>query len=195
MAEQANPRLRDEEAKSAEEESKPSSKPAFWARFLTRKWIAILLGVSIIVQGLGFTYYQLLRKARAARPSPEVSLGTFQFEADRTELGEVAGAEFSLYIALLEHVDQQARQRLTARKFRVQQDIEELLRQSHSGDFDDPNLRGLKRQLQERVNETLGMRAIADVIITDLKLKQSDKEVEPVTNTADTSPWMEKPSS
>ena len=60
------------------------------------------------------------------------------------------------------------------RRYAVQQDIEELLRQAHGADFADPVLGELKRQLQEQINRTLEMRAISQVIITDLELHQSD---------------------
>ena len=194
MTEEANLNARSEEAESAQSLSDTPKKTAFLGRFLTRKWIAIVLVASIVIHGLGFVCYRLLGKASPVSPSPEVSLGGFQFEADGGEFGGLARAEFSLHIALLEHVEQEARRRLQDRRFRVQQDVEELLRRAHRGDFDDPGLGELKRQLQEQVNETLGMRAIADVIITDLRLKPREKDIGSVTDTAEVVPWVEKPS-
>ena len=52
----------------------------------------------------------------------------------------------------------------------------------------------LDRQLQEQINETLGMRAIADVIITDLNLQRNPDAHTPITKTADSPPWVEEPS-
>ena len=194
MAEETNRDNRNEEAELAAKEPTPPTKAPSWRRFLTRKWIAIVVGVSIVVHGVGFVYYQCADNTPPVTPNPEVSLGTFRFEADKAEIGEITNAEFCLHIALLEHVDQAARRRLKAHKFRVQQDIEELLRQAHGGDFDDPNLGELKRQLQEQVNQTLGMRAIADVIITDLKLTHSDTDLGSVVDTGESVPWVEEPS-
>jgi flagellar basal body-associated protein FliL len=194
MAEEANQNEPKEDAESAPEKSKTTDKASFWARFLTRRWIAIVVGVSIVIHGIGFLYYQWADETPPVALSPEVSLGEFRFEAESTEIGRITGAEFSLYIALLEHVDRAARDRLDAHRFRVQQGIEELLRQAHSGDFDDPNLGDLKRRLQEQVNETLGMRAIADVIITDLTLQYNDKHPGSVVDSAESVPWVEEPS-
>ncbi len=58
-----------------------------------------------------------------------------------------------------------------------------MLRKAHDGDFDDPSLRELKRQMQEQINQTLGMRAIAAVIMADLKL-QGVRAAEPPMVTA-----------
>lgn len=196
MAEEANQDKRNQEAEAATEAEQPqtSSRLASWRRFLTAKWIAIVIVASIVIHGIGFAYFRLAGNSRPATSSPEVSLGVYRFKADQNEVGRIASAEFSLHIALLEQVDRVARRRLEAYRFRVQQDVEELLRRAHSGDFDDANLGELKRQLQEQINETLGMRAIADVIITDLKLQQSDADLGLVTDTAESVPWVEKPS-
>jgi flagellar basal body-associated protein FliL len=180
MAEQANQRNPNDEA--------------LWRRFLTPKWIAILVVVSIVIHGIGFACVRLASNSPPVVSRPEVSLGVFRFEAGESEVSRVAAAEFALHIALLEQVDQAARRRLEAYQFRVQQDVEELLRRAHGGDFEDPSLGELKRQLQERINETLGMRVIADVIITDLKIQRHDRNLGVATDTAEAVPWVEKPS-
>ena len=172
-----------------------SGKVAWWRRLLTRKWLAILVLASLVAHGIGFAYFRFTERRPPAITSPEVGLGTFRFEADDKQASRITNAEFSLHIALLEHVDGAARQRLDAYRFRVQQDVEELLRRAHGGDFDDPGLGELKRQLQERINETLGMRAIAEVIVTNLKLRHNNQDVGLVTGTAESVPWVEKPSS
>lgn len=194
MIEQPNRNAPDEEEDSTGEQSKTPGSSASWRRFLTQKWIAILVASSIVVHGACFLYYCLARRNSPETPSPEVCLGAFMFEADKAEGGRLVNAEFSLSVALLEHVDQAARRQLKAHRFRVQQDVEELLRRAHGGDFDDPTLGDLKRQLQEQVNETLGIRAVADVIITNLKLRRSDGEIGSMATTAETVPWVEKPS-
>ena len=182
-----------EEEESTEEQSKGSSKKGLLARIWTPKGIAVLVGVSVVAHGIGFAYYQWANKASAQSITPEVALGSFRFEGAENEKGRIAKAEFSIHIALLDQVNKVAHQRLQARRFRVQQDVEELLRQAHSGDFDDPNLGELKRQLQEKINETLGMRAIADVIITNLKTEQRQGDAKTIDKSAEALPWVEKP--
>jgi hypothetical protein len=123
-------------------------------------------------------------------------LGNYKFTADKTAGGTVASAEFSLYITVLEGLDRIARTRLDSHKFRVQEEIEALLRQTHSGDFDDPALNDLKRQIRERINQTLGNRVVSDVIIANLKITASNiKEPAATADTASSPPWLEKSSS
>lgn len=161
-----------------------------WART-----VLIVVVVSLVIQGGSALCYKVFRDQAPSDISREISLGTFHFEAEAEGAGQIAAAEFALHIALLDQVDIQAQQRIEARKYRVQQDIEELLRQAHSGDFEDPTLGELKRALQAQVNQTLDMRAIADVIITDLQLKHRPRQpVDPATETADlapTPPWVD----
>jgi flagellar basal body-associated protein FliL len=193
MAEEANQKKPDAEAQPTVKREE-SGKIASWRRFLRKNWIVILVAATVVVHGVGFAYFRLTHGSPALVASPEVSLGVFRFEASQNEVGRITGAEFSLHIALLEHVDRVARRRLEDCRFRVQQDVEELLRRAHGGDFEDPSLGELKRQLQEQINETLGMRAIADVIVTDLKLRRREGELPLVTNTVESVPWVEKPS-
>ncbi len=123
-------------------------------------------------------------------------MGNFEFTADKTAGGRVAGAEFSLYITALEGLDQIARTRLATHKYRLQEEIEALLRQTHSGDFDDPALNDLKRQIRERINQALGNRVVSDVIIANLKITASNNKEPAATADAESSPpWLEKSSS
>ena len=191
----SDPKDEAESPAETNETSEASGKAALWRRVVTPKWIAILVVVSVVVHGIGFACVRLADKSPPETSSPEVSLGLFQFEAGESEVGRITKAEFALHIALLKQVDQAARRRLEGYRFRVQQDVEELLRRAHGGDFEDPDLGELKRQLQERINETLGMRVIADVIITDLKLQHSDKDLGLATDNAESVPWVDKPSS
>jgi len=179
-----------------EEQKKPRRRAAeLLAKLLTKKGFGILLGVSIVLHGIGFAYYRLGGKQPPSTPSPEVSLGEFGFVADPAEGGvqggRVTNAEFRLHVALLQQVEPAARGQLAARKFRVREDIEELLRRAHSGDFDDPVLGDLKRRLQERINESLEMRAIADVIVTDLKLERDAQPIGTIREGAVSVPWVE----
>jgi flagellar basal body-associated protein FliL len=193
MAEEPNKNAEPEESEPTAEASPTAAKPSFLARLMPRKWIVLMLALSVVNFGIGFGCCRLLIRPPAVTTSPEVSLGVFSFHADPGELGSLADAQFSLHIALLDHVDQLARNQLETHQFRLRQDIEELLRQAHSGDFEDPKLGGLKRQLQEQVNQTLGMRVIADVIITDLQLNRSGNAPGTPVQAANV-PWAEPPS-
>ena len=170
----------------------PARGGTFW-RTLGRNWLLIVIVMfTIAIQGATFAYHRLHERTESPRTSPEVPLGAFRFEADKVEGGRTTRADFSLAIALPETMEQAARDRLFTHKFRVQQDVEELLRKAHSGDFDDPTLQELKRQLLEQVNQTLGMRVASDVILTDLKLQREPAPKAPLTDTAKSLPWQEK---
>ena len=196
MAEERTRHTDPNERDAHAEQPRTPGQRAFWKRLLTLKWFVVLLVLTIVVQGGFFTYYQCVARTPAPTPDAEVGLGDFGFRAGQAEKGRIVAAEFSLHLALLPQFTEAAHLRLETHKFRVQQDIEELLRQAHGADFDDPTLTELKRQLQEQVNETLGIRAIADVIITDLKLTINEKKADsPATETAELVPWVEKPSS
>lgn len=194
MAEQAAPK---DEASSPEESSNALSRLGGLRRFLTKKWIVIVIVASVVFHGLGFACYQLFGQSAPTDLRPEVSLGKFRFEADEAEGGRIRGAELSLHVALLEDVISAAQNRMETHKFRVRQDVEELFRQAHSGDFEDPNLRELKRQLQAQINKTLDLRmnVVSAVIITDLKL-ELNKQVqgESMAETGDTTLWVDSPS-
>ena len=71
-----------------------------------------------------------------------------------------------------------------------------MLRQIHSGDFGDPALNDLKRQIRERIDQALGNRVVSDVIITNLKFAAADvKEAPAAADSASSPPWLEKASS
>jgi flagellar basal body-associated protein FliL len=145
--------------------------PGFLARLgalLVRRWIVVVLAIWIAGNVAALFYFRAQQKTVPTPPPTEIALGDFQFRAEKGDPGRVASAKFGLHVSLIEDSDVAARKRLVDRQFRVQQDIEELLRGAHSGDFADPTLKELKRQLQERINETLGMKSVADVIITNL---------------------------
>lgn len=183
----------EETSDQASETSTPVSGSGFW-RTLGRNWLLIVVVMfTIAIQATTFAYHRLHERTEPPRISPEVPLGAFRFEADKVEGGRTTRADFSLAIALPETMEQAARDRLFTHKFRVQQDVEELLRKAHSGDFDDPTLQELKRQLLEQVNQTLGMRVASDIILTDLKLQREPAPKAPVTDTAKSVPWREKP--
>lgn len=193
MAEETSKEVKDTGAETnTTQAATPLKRGRLIKRVFNLKWLAVLLAVTVVVQGAVLTSYRWLGRGSAVGFSPEIGLGEFRFEADPSEAGRIASAEFTLHIALLEQVDQPARQRIQARNFRVQQDVEQLLRKAHSGDFDDPTLAGLKRQLQEQINETLGIRAIADVIVTDLELDFAAQHPDSNSGKARSAPWTER---
>lgn len=150
----------------------------------TVHWIVLLIVLSVIVHGIGFVCYRLSAHGNDAGGEPEISLGEFEYRAAPGEHSPLTDATFDLYITLLDAPNLKAREQLAARRYRVEQDIEQLLRRAHAGDFDDPNVAELKRQIQEQINESLGMRVVADVIITNLKLQFTDQAEPPPTTAA-----------
>lgn len=160
-----------------------------------RRWFAILLGAWLVVNGIGLTIYHYRTQPVEAALSNEVDLGRFQYLPSREERPRLLKASFHLHVALAPSTQQASRERLAARKYRVQQDLEELLRRAHPGDFEDPRLRDLKRQLMEQINETLGMPALAEVIITELELVGNDGGPAETPRARDTQPGSSPPTS
>lgn len=160
-----------ENAAAAGTASTASKSAPAWKRLLARSWVVVLV---IVLIGVQFAIFGYLRSSASTAPTtPEITLGEFQFE-DRTDsAAAIQSAEFKLHIGLLSEVDRDARLRLHARRFKVQQGVEELLRRAHSADFEDPSLGELKRQLQEQINTSLGIRAVSEIIITDLAIQRS----------------------
>jgi flagellar basal body-associated protein FliL len=190
-----------------------ASRLASLKKAILAKWLPLLIVGSVIAHVVMWSLHGDRAVATAKVPFGEVSLGEYYFEAPPAARGMVSAAKFKLHISLLKDMDSQARARLEARKFKVQQDVEELLRQAHGGDFEDPELDELKRQIQEQINASLELRAISDVIITDLSLSHENNSpqvttpeamrsetivVEPAVEGIDASrvaPWEEKPAS
>ena len=153
--------------------------------------LPLALGVSIVANLAGVFYFRSL--AMSARPvaTNEISLGNYRFVSDEHEPGQVTEAEFALYIELVRQVDRPARRMLEARRYKVRQSVEELLRTAHGGDFSDPTLRELKSQLQKRINETLEIRAVADVIVTELHTERAAPPEVIVQDSEESVPWVE----
>jgi len=168
--------------------------PDALGELFTRRRLAVLLCVSVLLHVVGYSYHRLLLSACAqAAPDAELALGVFRYEGDRVEGGRVARAEFSVHIALCDPADRSVRALLAARRYRIQQGVEELLRRAHGGDFEDPVLAGLKRKIRDRIDESLEGRVVSDVIITDLKLQWNPPQPAPAADRAETNPWPERP--
>ena len=172
--ESKRPEESNSEEAQTEASSKSKSKFALFSAKSVPYWLAFLLISTLVIHGIGWAYYKAVNTSAPVEFSPEIGVGNYKFTADKTAGGPVAGAEFSLYITALEGLDRIARIRLASHKFRVQEEIESLLRQTHSGDFGDPALNDLKRQIRERIDQALGNRVVSDVIIANLKTIMSN---------------------
>lgn len=166
----------------------------WWRILLDPKWLALFVLLSFLLPGMMYGYFRLRKPDDAVSGlNPEVSLGEFRFLPNAQERSPVVAATFHLHVALLPETDALARARLVSHQYRVQQGVEQLLRKAHGGDFEDPSLGEIKRQLQEQINETLGMRAVADVIVTglDIQVSESDAVPTPAEQVAGNLPWSD----
>jgi hypothetical protein len=131
-----NETKRPEESSSEETKTEASSagksKIALFCGKTMQYWLAFLLITTLVIHGIGWAYYKAGNVVAPPEISPEIAVGNFKFTADKTSGSRVAGAEFTLHITALEGLDRIARTRLTTHKFRVQEEIESLLRQTHS---------------------------------------------------------------
>ena len=135
MAELDKPDRAAEEEETAQQQPSKRRKPGrLLARLLEPKWLLVLLAVSITGHAIGFTYYRAVAGRSADDPGREVSLGEFRFVADPAEGSGIGTADFALHLALLEQVEGAARRELSAKRFRVQQAVEELIRRAHGPD-------------------------------------------------------------
>ncbi len=145
--------------------------------FFSSRRVVCAVIVTLVVQSLGMAYYIMQMKQAPQGLESEVNLGEYQFKGKNV----VSRIEFSLHVSLLNGLDRQGRHLLSTHQHRVQQEIEQLLRQAHEADFEDPILAELKRQIQETINQTLGTNVISEVIVTSLELERiAQKEVSDV---------------
>lgn len=171
------------EAEKPEAESSEAPTPRAWSTHLGRNVAIVLLVLWTLLDVLGLAFFKVQNSPVEEVPSPEIALGDYQFRSDAGPRGAASAARFSLHVAFTPQMEHAAREQLALRKHRLQQDVEELLRRAQGTDFEDPRLRELKRQVQEQINETLGMRAVADVIITGLAIEPGDSARKPNAGT------------
>ncbi len=192
MAEEKTRNAPEENEEDSQEQTDEKS-----PRFPLRRWIVIGTIGLLVVNGIAGVYFGLRHLGRKSDPGSEVSLGEFQFIRKSTDDSPIAQAEFNLHISLLSELGPTAQALLRRHKFRVQQDVEQLLRQANPDDFEDPKLTELKRQLQETINRTLEKRVIAEVIITDLSVErvattENEPEEEASASQIPDATWQEK---
>lgn len=176
---------KEQENQATEETKQASTKPGMVWRVLngltSRVSLAVLLGISLVMQGVGFWYFS--SKSTSSEPTGEVKLGQFHFQEAEPSTASIESAEFTLHLDFLEALDKKARNRLEDRRFRVKQDVEELMRLAKGADFEPTAIDQLKRTLQERINASLEMRVVDEVIITDLQIDRR-----PATEVAEANP-------
>ena len=153
--------------------------------------LPIALIVSILANLAGVFYFRSLAFQSRPVAAQEIPLGKYRFVAEEHEPGQVTEADFNLYIELVRQAEKPARRLLEARRQKVRQNVEELLRTAHGGDFNDPALKELKNQLQKRINETLEIRAVSDVIVTELELQRAEPPTVTPPASQKTVPWVE----
>ncbi len=173
--------------------SRPAT-PPWWRNLLDPKWLAVFLGLAILVPGMMYALGHLGSPSQTSEPAHgEVRIGEFRFLADSSHRSPIVAATFSLHLALIPEAEALAREKLASHKYRVQQGVEQLLRRARGTDFEDPSLGDLRRQLQEQINETLGIRAVADCIVTDLDLMYSGRDWRQTETgeLAGTGPWLD----
>ena len=157
------------DSEAAAEAASPA-KVSLWRRLFTKRWFAVLLVLSVVVHGLMLVCWPAAVRSKLKTPS-EVELGEFRFH-NSEQKSRLATVQFKLHVSLLMGTESIGGSRLVEKKFLVQQGIEELLRQAHAGDFEDPTLSELKRQIQEKINEAVELRTVEEVIITQLETEE-----------------------
>ncbi len=175
------------------EEAQTESSPRVVSRkaLIAAYAFPIALAVSILANLVGVFYFRSLAIQANPLAPQEISLGTYSFVAEEHEPGQVTQAQFALHIELIRQAAEPARRLLEVRRQKVRQNLEELLRTAHGGDFSDPTLRQLKGQFQKRINETLEIHAVADVIVTDLRLERSPPRTAIGQTGGKNVPWVE----
>lgn len=159
------------EAETAENEATESTeakvRPKWWRRLLTKRWLPILCVVTLLLHGLMLFSWRSALSGNQEQVS-EIELGEFRF-INSEKNARLCQAEFDIHVSLLLGTERAGSKRLAEKRYLVQQGIEELLRQAHAADFEDPTLAELKRQIQEKINESVEMRTVDTVIITNLE--------------------------
>ena len=153
-------------------ESPGLRKKSLLSRLFSTQTLVLTTTVLVILHSVLLLFVGLERFTKRGPEGTEVGLGTFRFEAAADGSTVAATVEFDLHVSLLEKCDRLGRHLLRNHENRVQQGIEELLREATDEDFQDPTFADLKRQFQETINGTLGERVIAEVIMTQVTIER-----------------------
>jgi hypothetical protein len=169
------------------------AKPTLLGRLrglLKQNLIVAFICLLVLIHAALFAAWKF-RAGPASLPN-EVTLGEFEFEGEPLPGNTVRHAAFRLHVRLLDGAAYHGRALLYDKQHKLQQEIEQLLRQAHGADFEDPTLLELKRQFQAIVNKTLGERVVDEVIITDLSLERvAAAPVVPVSSAPEAAQWQE----
>ncbi len=140
-------------------------------RVIASRWTLAAVAAWAVIQTAGLAAYYALGRStpEAAR---EVTIGQFRFEAPPVP-DAVYQADFTIHVVAAPSLEKFVGQQLAEKQLRVRQAIEELLRLAGPTDFEDPVLGELKRRIKAKLNQLLGAQAIADVLVTDLKLQRA----------------------
>ena len=166
----SNTTVKGETPGESPENATSMAQPSRWRRWLANRWLPVALILSVFVHAILLACWPAAVRAKQEVPA-EIELGEFFF-VNNEKNSRLDKARFQLHVSLLLGTENVGNKRLREKKFLVQQGIEELLRQSHAADFEDPTLAELKRQIQEKVNEAVELRTVDAVIITQLETQQ-----------------------
>src|SRR5262249_45263824 len=92
---------------------------------------------------------------------------TFSFVEGQPNNAPAAVGKFDLHVRFIDDLDSQARLRIASHQFRVRESIEGLLRVSQGVELSDSALARLKHEIQEKIDEALDLRGVAEVLMTD----------------------------
>jgi hypothetical protein len=185
------------EGAAAGSENSAEEKPRLARRLmalLQRSWIVAFIFTLVMIHAMLFAAWKL--RSAAPLPPNEVTLGEFGFIGETLPGNPISRADFRLHVSLLEGARFHGHELLAEKQHKVQQEVEQLLRQSHGADFEDPLLGELKRRIQAVINRTLGEHVIGEIIITDLQLDRSPlPSAAETAKPAEAKPWREASSS
>jgi flagellar basal body-associated protein FliL len=155
------------------------AKAKWWKSLLTPRWLVVFVAVSLVIHAVIFV---LVRRS-SARPAipPEYTVGAFNLVAGQP--GDTRGVpgKFELHVRFIDDLQSQANARIASHQFRVREAIENLLRKSHGIELDDQAIARLKHQIQEQIDQAIDLRAVAEVMITDLTIDRPLSEVPAAT--------------
>ena len=151
------------------------AKAKWWKSLLTPRWLVVFVAVSLVIHSVIFV---LVRRS-SARPAipPEYTVGAFNLVAALPGDSHGVPGKFELHVRFIDDLQSQANARIANHQFRVREAIENLLRKSHGIELDDQAIARLKHQIQEQIDQAIDLRAVAEVMITDLTIEPQPGEV------------------